>query len=286
MAGSGENGVYYAVIGAVLDGDGVPVSGLHELDSDRTGGGFGRPDISKCRDEPGWLVAYDDQSGYVHVVRMDESGRPTGDDWTIGEGHRRDAEPVLVSVCGLTTVIWYASGGFRIRTFNWPDVESGMAETIFLTPPSYREYPRHSAVRYRDRIIMAYIDGEHINTFAVDPWTGLILSGTHAAGLSDAEHHWPSLAPAEEKGYIGVCYNTIDAEPGLREGAVFRLVDSDGRPFGAGLRVEGVTEVYTTNVGLCDVSWSGSEFLMTYMRQGAIEDPRWGLWIQRIRPLF
>jgi hypothetical protein len=240
------------------------------------------------------MVAYDDSTsdrsaGNIHVVYMDESGRPTGSDWIVGEGQRNDAEPVLVNVCGLTSVIWYAPGGFRIRTFDWPDVESGLAETILVSPFGDYRYPRHTAVRYRDRLIMAYREGALVNTIAVDPWAGAVMSGPYVVIHEERDSDpslLTSLAPAEERGYSAVCVLTREDDPELHGGAVFRLIDEDGRPIGAGLIIEGSTGPGTTYIRNCDVTWSGSEFLVVYMRQGASEDPRWGLWFQRIRPLI
>jgi hypothetical protein len=285
MAGSGDNGVYYAVVGAVLDGEGEPVSGIHVLSTDRTAELFGRPDITKCADEPGWLVTYDDRSGNVYVVHMDDGGRSTGVEWLSGEGPQ-DAEPVVISVCGLSSVIWYAWSGFRIRSFDWPDVEAGLDETIIVAPAGDYRYPRHTAVRYRDRIIMAYKDGRNVNVVAIDPWTGTVLGGPHAVGSSEREYDLSTLAPAEEMGYAAICYVTDEDDPEFNGGAVIRLVDADGRPIGGGLTIEGSSGPLTTYVGPCDITWSGSEFVVAYMRQGALEDPRWGLWVQRIRPLI
>jgi hypothetical protein len=79
------------------------------------------------------------------------------------------------------------------------------------------------------------------------------------------------VAPAESRGVVGVCYATGPGPGGgtlqSGDGVAFMAVDASGRV------VQGpmVLAEDISNIGGCDIAWSGEEFVVAYWRIDFVE---------------
>jgi hypothetical protein len=240
------------------------------------------PDIAWYETQNGWMVAYADET-LVNVIMVDLAGNVQGDPYGLGSA-LEDTGPRIVGLKSLVSVVWTMEDGIYQRSFRWPPGDPPPDELLVLPIPGHGDL-YVEATDFRDDVVVIGMDGTSVLAVVVDPWSIAVEAGPIAIGASTIRDRRPGIAAVNERGFLGVCYETGRGSygggvPGY-DGVAFQLIGPDGRPWGQSVAVA----ENLANIGGCAAAWSGSEFIVIY-KYGEGDDPASSIMAQRVRPLI
>ena len=237
--------------------------------------GVEMPDLAWSDLARGWLMGMwkelppSSREGLIVVSLVDEEAVPAGEPLEIGRGEC-PMGPRLVPLKTLTSIVWpvynleTGAGSVWYRSFSWPDIESSPPAMevleISLCPDAEIE-----ADGFQDDTVVVAMDGSEVLAFAVEPTHGDIVGGPSVVGHSGICDRRPAVEAVEERGYLGVCYQTgvgSGGGSGHGDGFTFRLISSDASPLGAELELGSGT----WNACGCAIGWNGVEFIVLYFQ--------------------